>query len=171
MFRRFGKNEEGTATVEFVIALLPIFTIFMSSFEAAYLTARYIMLDRAMDIVIRDIRLTTGISKTKEQIRDALCTHSLHLIPDCSNAVTIETTEINPPSWNLPDTNIPCVDRMTPDPPVTSYTQAGPNKLVLVRACAVVDPWFPLTGLGLALTKDASGGYSMYAVSAYVAEP
>ena len=171
MFGKFRKNEEGTATVEFVITLLPIFTIFMSSFEAAYLTARYIMLDRAMDIVVREIRLTTSIAKTKEQIRDAICTHSLRVIPDCQASVTIETTEINPPSWTLPDVDVPCVDRMTPDPPVTNYTQAGPNKLVLVRACAVVDPWFPLTGLGLALTKDPSGGYQMYSVSAYVAEP
>ena len=45
------------------------------------------------------------------------------------------------------------------------------NKLMMVRACAVFDPWFPGVGLGAQLPKDASGGYRLMATSGFVNEP
>ena len=45
------------------------------------------------------------------------------------------------------------------------------NQLMVVRACYVVEPLFPLSGAGLGLTRDASGGYQIIAASGYVAEP
>ena len=42
---------------------------------------------------------------------------------------------------------------------------------MLIRACAIVDPMFPMTGLGLSLTKDETGGVQLVTVSAFVAEP
>ena len=42
---------------------------------------------------------------------------------------------------------------------------------MLVRACAIFDPIFPITGMGLNLPLDASGAYQLAASSAFVNEP
>ena len=42
---------------------------------------------------------------------------------------------------------------------------------MLVRACAVFDPYFPTSAWGLQLPLDASGGYQLVAMSAFVNEP
>lgn len=173
MFRRFKaflREQRGSASVEFVIVFPLIFTVFMSTFEAAMLTARHTMLDRGLDKVIREIRLSADAPRTPAEIRKAVCDLA-YIIPSCQQAITIEMTDINPPDWSLPNTNVECVDRIRNETPIVTFTQAQANKLVLVRACVVVDPWFPLTGLGLAMKKDASGGYQMYTNAAFVAEP
>ncbi|MEZ5796378.1 MAG: hypothetical protein R3D63_02055 [Paracoccaceae bacterium] len=42
---------------------------------------------------------------------------------------------------------------------------------MIVRVCAVQDPFFPTTGLGLQLKADAEGGYQLIAASVFVNEP
>jgi hypothetical protein len=46
----------------------------------------------------------------------------------------------------------------------------GQNQLMLVKACAIFNPIFPSTGLGLQLVRD-DGGYAVTAFSAFVNEP
>lgn len=169
--RKFwSKDERGTATVEFVIVFPLIMAVFMSTFELAMLTAKYTMLDRAMDQTMRDVRLSSGNPLTSNEVKTRLCDRTL-LIKDCHSEVVVEMTDILPPNWSWPATSTPCRDRGNNTMPIVNYTQASANKLVLVRVCALVDPWFPLTGLGMALTKDGSGAYQMTSVSAFVAEP
>ena len=171
MVRRFKSDEGGSASIEFVIVFPLIMLVFMSTFEAAVLATRYTMLDRALDIVMREVRLSSDVEITQGPLVQAICANALRVIPDCEDILTVEMTEVNPPNWTLPDANAECVDRINDSKPVNLYPQSGQNKLVLVRACAVVDPWFPTSGLGLALAKDDSGGLQMYSSTAYVAEP
>lgn len=170
LFHRFFRREDGTATIEFVIMFPLIMIVFMSVFEAAVLTTRYTMMERALDLTVRGLRLTTGTAPTHAQVRDRICEYT-NMIEDCSNVLIVELTPIQKPAFNMPDTNAPCVNRAATSPPLVTLTHGVANQLMLIRACAVVDPMFPLTGLGLSLTKDASGGVQMIAVSAYVAEP
>lgn len=169
--RKFlGRDERGTATVEFVIVFPLIMAVFMSSFEAAVLTAKYTMMERALDITIRELRLNAKTPLSESDVKDRICNETL-LISDCRSTIVVEMTEINPPVWTWPATRAACADRINNTLPVANYTQAKANKLVLVRLCTIVDPWFPLTGLGLALSKDESGGFQMTTASAFVAEP
>ena len=168
--RFLHRDERGTATVEFVIVFPLIIAVFMSTFEAAMLTAKYTMMERALDLTIRELRLNASTPLSESDVKDQVCQETL-LIADCRSTIVIEMTEINPPVWTWPATRAACADRINDTLPVVNYTQAQANKLVLVRVCTVVDPWFPLTGLGLALTKDASGGFQMTTASAFVAEP
>lgn len=168
--RFWSKDEEGTATVEFVIVFPLIMAVFMSTFELAMLTAKYTMLDRAMDLTIRDVRLSSGAPMTPADVRTRICDRAM-LIKNCNTELVVEMTDIQPPIWTWPATSASCANRGAGTLPVVNYTQATANKLVLVRACALVDPWFPLTGLGMALSKDGSGAYQMTSVSAFVAEP
>ncbi|MDD9716482.1 TadE/TadG family type IV pilus assembly protein [Dinoroseobacter sp. PD6] len=170
-FRKFlCRDERGTATVEFVIVFPLIIAVFMSTFEAAMLTAKYTMMERALDITIRELRLNANAPLSESDVKDRICNETL-LISDCRSTIVVEMTTINPPVWSWPNTRAACADRINNTLPVVTYTQAQANRLVLVRLCTVVDPWFPLTGLGLALSKDASGGYQMTTASAFVAEP
>jgi Flp pilus assembly protein TadG len=168
--RFLRRDERGTATVEFAIIFPLIIAVFMSSFEVAMLTAKYTMMERALDITIRELRLNANTPLSESDVKDRICNETL-LIPDCRSTIVVEMTQINPPVWNWPSTRAACADRINDTLPVVNYTQAQANRLVLVRLCTIVDPWFPLTGLGMALTKDASGGFQMTTASAFVAEP
>lgn len=170
LLNRFLGREDGTATVEFVIVFPLVMMVFMSVFEAAVLTTRYTMMERALDLTVRSLRLTTGTAPTHAQIRDKICEYT-NMIDDCSSSLIVELTPIQRPNFTLPTTNAPCVDRAATSPPLVTLTHGVANQLMLIRACAVVDPLFPLTGLGLSLTKDATGGVQLIAVSAYVGEP
>lgn len=165
----WSKEEDGTATVEFVIVFPLIMAVFMSTFELAMLTAKFTMLDRALDQTIRDVRLSSGNLMSANDVRTSVCNRAM-LIKDCNAELVIEMTDIVPPNWSWPATSATCANRGSALP-VVNFTQATANKLVLVRACALVDPWFPLTGLGMALSKDGSGLFQMTSVSAFVAEP
>jgi hypothetical protein len=63
------------------------------------------------------------------------------------------------------------VDRATQIEPAVTFIPGGENELVLIRVCAVFDPIFPTTGLGLDLPLDPSGGYQLLAMSTFVNEP
>lgn len=167
---RFLRRDEGTATVEFVIVFPLIMLVFMSAFEAAVLTTRHAMLERGLDLTVRALRLSTGVNPTHSQVRQMICDYT-NMIDDCMNALMVEVTPIPEPSFAMPATNAPCIDRESTSPPLDTLNHGASNRLMLIRACAVVDPVFPMTGLGLAMTKDASGGFQLISVSGYVAEP
>jgi len=166
----WSRDEEGTAAVEFVLVFPLIMTLFLSTFELAMLTAKYTMLDRAMDMTMRDVRLSSGNPLSADDVRQRICDRTL-LIKNCNAELVVEMTDILPPVWTWPATRTPCANRGAGTSPVVNFTQATSNKLVLVRACALVDPWFPTTGLGMQLTKGADGTFQMTSVSAFVAEP
>ena len=64
------------------------------------------------------------------------------------------------------------VDRDEPIQLLDPLDTGTDNEMMLIRACAVFDPIFPMTGLGLKLKKDAfGGGYAIIARSAFVNEP
>jgi len=163
-------HEDGNATIEFVI-LFPVFmTIFLSVFESGLLMTRYMMLERGLDITVRAIRLSTGTPVTHDQVRDSICKLAL-ILPDCANAMKVELDPINTSTWAMPARAADCIDRGSTTNKPANFTPGTSNGLMYVRACIVVDPWFPGTGLGLQLPKDSTGGYQMVATSAFVYEP
>ena len=57
VLHRFLKDDRGTATIEFLFVFPVIFLIFTASFESSMYMARSIMLDRSVDLVVRQLRL------------------------------------------------------------------------------------------------------------------
>lgn len=168
--RRFRRSESGSSTVEFVVVFPLIITVFMSMFEGAVMTVQQAMLERALDLTVRSLRLTTGTAPTRAQVASKVCEYT-NVIRDCEDSIIIELTPVPVPAFTLPNADVPCVDRANDVIPQHGFTNGVGNQLMLIRACVVVDPLFPMTGLGLALTKDASGGYQIKTASAYVGEP
>ena len=70
--RRMGR-EDGNATIEFVILFPMVIFLLVSAVEVGFITIRHTMLDRAVDLTVRDIRLGTGNSPQYAEIRDAFC--------------------------------------------------------------------------------------------------
>lgn len=168
--KRALAREDGSATIEFVILFPAIMTIFFSSFEVSIWLTKEVLLDRALDINVRALRLGTLDPATQEELQRRVCNDAL-IFDDCPNAIRIELTRISTSNWVLPATNMTCVNREEEIQPAVAFDLGTMNDLMLVRACAVLDPFFPSTPLVMDLPKDPSGGYIVAAASTFVNEP
>lgn len=162
-------GDDGSATIEFVILFPLIMWIFLSSFEVSIYLTRSVLLDRALDLNVRLLRLGALDPMTREELQRRVCEDAL-IFKDCPNAIMIELTEVSTSTWNLPQGRTTCVDRGGEiDPP--QFATGRQNDLMIVRACAVLDPFFGTTPYVMELPLDPSGGYSIYAASTFVNEP
>lgn len=176
-------GEDGNATIEFVILFPLIMFIFLSSFEVSIYLTRAVLLDRALDLNVRLLRLGSleiegwdpaDGQPTSEQLQTEfkrrVCQDSL-IFSDCPNAIMIELTRVSTQTWNLPSGRMVCVDRDEDVQPVVDFNFGGQNDLMLVRACTVLDPFFGTTPFVMELPVDNTGGYIVAAASTFVNEP
>lgn len=168
---RFLRREDGNATVEFAI-LFPLFvTLLVSSVEIGFITIRHTMLDRAVDLTVRDIRLGTGNAPQYSDIRDAICERA-PVIPDCEDNVKIEMIRMDLRAWTPPPADYDCVNHAEQVQPVRTFTNGMENEMMLLRICAMFEPIFPLAGLGRDLKSNSPTGYTaMVTATAFVQEP
>jgi hypothetical protein len=169
-FGRFGRDDKGTAAVEFAMTVPLLLTIFMASFESGLLMVRSIMLEQSVDITMRELRLGHYPIPTAALLKSNICERTI-ILKDCEDNIVIEMTRINTTSWSLPTNRVACVDREEEILPVTQLQFGQQNDVMLVRVCVVQDAIFPTSGIGLGLPKDSQGGYGVIAVSAFVVEP
>ncbi|MFN6978644.1 MAG: TadE/TadG family type IV pilus assembly protein [Gemmobacter sp.] len=169
-FRRFRRDERGSMTIE-VALMLPLFiTLLLCTVEAGMLMVRHTMLDRSLDMVVRDLRLGRYTNPTVAQLRNDICAKTV-VMPNCARDVMLEMRPISRATWDVPTGRQPCIDRTTDIEPATTFIPGGANQLVIVRLCAIFNPLFPTTPWGLRLPLDASGGYQLLAMSTFVNEP
>lgn len=166
----FWHREDGTASVEFAMTVPLLITIFMASFESGFLMVRSIMLEQSLDMTMRELRLGHYTIPSAALLKSEICRRSV-ILKDCDNSITIEMTRISTTAWNMPTTQITCVDREEDIQPVIQLQIGQQNDVMLVRVCVVQDAMFPTTGIALGLPKDAQGGYGLVATSAFVTEP
>ncbi|MEQ8923294.1 MAG: pilus assembly protein [Roseovarius confluentis] len=168
--RNLFRSERGAATVEFVI-VFPFFVgVFLSSFDVAMMNLRAVMLERATDQVVRAIRLSSGANLSYDVVKDDICGLA-YMIPDCDNTLRIQLQPVDMTTWTGVTGTADCVDRDNPMQPLVKFENGQQNELMLIRVCAIVDPFFPGIGVGRTMPKDATGGYQVTASSAFVNEP
>jgi Flp pilus assembly protein TadG len=167
---RFRKQEGGVATLEFVIAVPVMMTIFMASFETGLLMTRHIMLEQAVDVTMRDLRLGKIPNPSAAAIKQAICDKTV-IFPNCTDNTAVELTRVDNVTWTMPAEEVQCVDREEEVQPVLTFVPGSENELMMVRVCATLDPIFPMTGVAEALPKDAQGGYGLVSVASFVNEP
>lgn len=170
LLSRFRREEAGNASVEFAIMFPVILMVFMSMFEVAMIATRSALLERALDITMRGVRITTGLNPSHDALRNQICEYGAFL-PDCKNTLIVEMTPVQMPAFTMPNYRAPCIDRDTGAVPVHQFTNGTSNQLMIVRACYVVEPLFPISGIGLGLSRDSSGGFQIISASGFVAEP
>lgn len=165
------RDESGVASIEFVLAVPILLIIFSASFESGLFMTRSIMLERSLDMVMRELRLGHYPGADAALLKTEICKRTI-VFNDCATALTLDMQKISTSTWALPTTGITCADRTLAVQPATTLNLGQQNDLVLVRACIVADAIFPTTGIGLGLTRTTSGGgYAIVAVSAFANEP
>ena len=173
--RRLWRREDGTATIEFVFCVPVTLMIVMASMESGLFMVRSAMMERGLDLVMREFRLGRMTSMDYTQIRSKMCDYTIY-VADCENNLKVWIQPINTVTWELPGAgSVYCGDRNFPlsTPPVPGSTAStGSNDIVLVRVCALEDPIFPSTPFAMRLRKDStSGKYELASSTVVVTEP
>lgn len=168
--RRFRKDEDGQSTIEFAITFPAMLFLLLSGVELGMMTLQHSMLERALDITVRDIRLGTGSAPQHDEIKTLICDRS-GFIENCNDNMRLEMILVDPRAWSSISQNADCTDQSEDVAPVRSFVNGQENELMVLRACAKIDPVFPTTGLGANFVKDGGGQYSLISMSAFVQEP
>lgn len=164
------RREDGTAAMEFVLVVPLILAIFMGSFESGLLMTREILLERAVDMTMRELRLGHYTNVTNVMLQKEICSRTI-VFPDCQNNIKIQLDRISTTSWQIPAGSAYCVNKGEPPPPVTTMNTGQDNDLMLVRVCVALPAILPTMGLALHLPMDGHGNYGLIAKSAFVVEP
>ncbi len=167
---RLRKDEKGAATVELVLVFPFFFALFVSAFEVAIMNMRAVMLERATDIVVRDIRLGGGAALDYDSILGNICALA-GIIPDCVETTRIELQPVDTDSWAGLSSTVDCIKRDEDIQPVIKFRNGLENEMMLMRVCSIVDPIFPTVGVGRSMPVDSSGGYQIISSTAFVNEP
>lgn len=155
--------------MEFCIIMPVLIYLMFSIAEAGVLMTRTVMLDRGLDLAIRDLRLGLTPGITHDQLKDKICDGAF-LVSDCRTSVLLELTPVASAA-SFPSGAANCVDRTGNVAPTVNFVPGARSEIMFVRACIVVDPLFPGMGLGAILPKDASGGYAIVVQTAFMNEP
>ncbi len=170
--RRKAQSEDGTATIPFLM-FMPLFLMLVtSSVEMGLLMIRHVMLERSLDMAVRDLRLGAwNPPPDATQIKKRVC-NGAGLIPDCMNVMAVELRRVSKATWSPLSAGAMCTNRddlITAD---DNYIFNGSsNDLMLIRVCVKFKPIFPMTGLGAQMPKDPSGEYALVSSTAFVNEP
>lgn len=167
---KWARDESGTVIVDFAV-MFPIFLMFMlSSVEMGMMTFRQTMLERGLDMAVRNLRLGFIEDPTHAKVKTEICRLS-GFLPDCTNSLRLEMQPVDPRNYtNLP-LSADCIDKSEDIAPVRSFVHGGANQLMVMRACVKIAPVFPTVGLGNQVAKDGNGDVALFSTSAFVNEP
>ncbi len=169
--RRLWRREDGNVTVEFTVVIPLVLMIFMASVEAGFFMIKHVMLERGLDILMRDFRLGRMATLNHDQIRDRVCDLT-PVMTNCNASLKVWIEPLNTTTWAAPDAY--CGDKNgTLEANTTgSVTHGAPDQVMYVRVCLLQQPMFPSTGMGLKLRADSIGrGYEIAATTIVVNEP
>lgn len=169
-----GRAERGGATVEFVLLLPAFLMVFVSSVEGSLLLVRQVMLERAVDIAVRDVRLSTGTVVTQNHVRSQICERA-RILPECEASLVVELTEVAAPAYAVPTGDMPCVDKTTSVMPPAGFAGNRPGTLIMLRACYAVRPMlfestFAMTRTLASNLVHEDGAIRMVTSSAFMVE-
>ncbi|MEG3661043.1 TadE/TadG family type IV pilus assembly protein [Celeribacter halophilus] len=168
--RRHAKDDDGNATVEFVIVFPLFVALVFGGFEVGYYNVINTMLNRGLDLAVRDVRLGNMAEVTLDTLKTATCDYAKY-VNDCEDNIHIALEPIDANDFEYPDSLAECIDRSEDVVPSTTFNAGSENELMLVRACVLVDPFFPTSWLGAALEETPGSGYAMVATAGFVNEP
>lgn len=168
--RWLRRDTRGAAAVEFALVVPMLLAIIFSTFEGGWIMLQSIMLDRAVDMTVRELRLGTFANPTHEAMRAKVCERAMVLL-NCEASLALELIPITAGVASYPTDDTRCVDRRSEIAPVLRFNGGARSDIMFVRACYVVSPITPGLGLSLALNKDESGALRLISKSAFINEP
>lgn len=169
--RRFRRREDGVASVEFAIIFPAYIFLLMAVFETSFIVLRHAALERAVDQVVRDIRLGTGSAFEHDQIKDEICAKTNNMIDDCDRFLRLEMLLQDPRVGVQLDATPDCTDKAEEGNPDIVFQNGQSNQLMILRACAMITPIFAKVGLGKLLADNNNGQFPLTSTTAFVQEP
>lgn len=168
-------RDNGAATVEFVV-LFPFFIgVVFAGVEGGWMMTRFMMVERGVDVAMRDVRLGAIQDPTYEELRTRIC-DVIRVVDDCDQNLVI-TTQIVRVDEAVDTGSAPCFDRTASEDelaefnPADGHTTGSSSQIVVVKICAIVDPLMRNFGLSTFLPLDASGGFPIRTTTAFLNEP
>lgn len=178
---QFLRDERGSAIIEFIFVFPTVFTLFTAAVESSVYMIRYVMFERSIDLVIRNVRLGVyGANFTHQKLKEEICTNGVlgNNISHCMNATKIWMQPINTGNVNgfaMGSTQVPCIDQAgqinVGDPPDNSFSAGVDNDIMLIRVCMKEWPMFPTTGISVKMPTQTDGSVAMIVSSTFVNEP
>jgi hypothetical protein len=177
--KRFWQDPAGSASIEFVFVFPVIMMLFLASIEAGVFTLRHVMLERNVDIVVRDIRLGRMDGATHEELKEEICELGTLIgsNEDCVESMQIWLQPINTANFDMAIPPNYCVDKsldpiVTVEPTPDEFAFGSDNDIVLMRVCLSGEPWFPTSVVGANMTRgEDDGNYALVTTSVFVNEP
>lgn len=170
LLRRIARREEGNVTIEFIIWFPFFMLILATTLELGVMSFRQIMLERAVDVVVRDVRIRKETPPQHDVIRDRICAKA-PILHNCKERLRLEMVEDSLRNWKGINPVADCVDRSAEVRPVRNFSHGGDHQLLLLRACVKVEPLFPHSRLMSRLPTDSSGDMAHIAIETLVQEP
>ena len=173
------RREDGNAAVGFALVFPLFFALFAASFEIGLFTVRQTILERAVDLTVRAIRLNQMPNPDHASIKDMICLNAPSL-SDCDSTLKVDITRVATTTWTMPEGDGTCRDRSQPiDPPGTvDPNPQARQALMVMRVCYIAEAIFPGTGVAAGLEREThnadgsrSGGYRVLATTAFLNEP
>lgn len=168
--KRWLGDETGAVIADFAV-MLPVFVMFLlSSAEMGLMAFRQTMLERGLDMAVRDLRLGLVTDPTHAKVKSRICTYAGYL-PDCGASLRLEMQPVDLRAYTSLPPKADCIDKSEEMSPVRAFVTGGTNELMVLRACVKIAPVFPTFGLGEQVAKDGNGDMSLFSVTAFVNEP
>jgi Flp pilus assembly protein TadG len=176
-FAQFLKDDRGTATIEFLFVFPMIFTVFTASFESSLYMAKYVMFERSVDLVVREIRLGNVPNPTHQSLKENICRTGLLVesMADCLNKMRIWMQPVNTANFQMGNTPITCVEQASnvniDEPPANEFAWGTDNDIMLMRICLKEWPIFPTTAVSVKMPPQDDGSVAMIVTTVFVNEP
>lgn len=171
--RGFRRRDHGGPTVEFVLVFWPFMMLTISAFELGLLMTRHVMLERGLDMAVREVRLNTDRGINEEQFKAMVC-NTAGIIQNCTTQLRLEMIAVD----MFADKSVQsirraasCVDYNDPFQLARNFDNGTANQTMVVRACARLVPMLPDTALGWFLSRMDNGYYRVVSTTAFVMEP
>ncbi len=173
LFRSWATRQDGAITVEFVVIVPFVLTLFFASVDTGVTMLRKVMLDRGVDLAVREVRLGNVPSDGSVTMAQLICDRTI-LFSDCINSISVEMQPVDTATFTGLDAPIRCIDREQNITPAVSFNPGSggsAQELMLIRVCVAADPFIRLTGFLNSLPINPDGQYVIAAVGIFVNEP
>lgn len=167
--RRFVRETSGASALEFALVAPLFFAILFSVAEAGWMMTRAILLDRALDLAVRELRVDSSDGLTADAVRRLICDEAM-VIPNCARSIAVELSRIQSDT-DFPSASPTCVDRNAGAAAAPQFYGSARATIMLIRVCATATPLTPLLGMGLNMQKDGNDDYNLVSISAFMTEP
>lgn len=166
---RLLQNSAGSAALEFALVAPMLLALLLGTIETGWIMTQNIMLERALDMTIREVRIGSFQNPTLERVRDTVCDRA-SVLADCQASLALEFLPITTQA-DYPTDATRCMTRGEEPQPVLRFSTGKSEQLVFVRACFIVKPITPMLDLLLALPADEQGEHRLIAKSGFMNEP